>query len=140
MNEHNSKQGQREFERIPKKVSVTVHRYEHQPNAKQAGEAGVTKNIAEKGVCICVPSPYEPGTKLTLRIDLEGWQVYLRTVLSRPDNGSEIKPLTATGKVIWSQELPGEEGYEVGIQFTDIDEEHFKAFKKYLHIIRETVR
>lgn len=135
MSIHNSNQGQRNFERIPRKVNVRINLFNDQES-----KATVTKNITERGVCICSDELYETGAVLKLQIDLEGWQVYLRTVLSRTDNGTDIHPLSATGEVIWSHEQSDGKGYEVGIQFTEIDEQTFKAFQQYLHIIRETVR
>lgn len=127
--------GQRKFERIPKKVNVTI---DHLKDQKK--KITQTKNIAEQGVCICTESLYETGTILNLQIDLEGWQMYLRTVLSRTANDKDIHPLTATGEVIWTHEQSDGKGYELGIQFTEIDEQDLKEFQQYLHIIRETVR
>ncbi len=130
----------REYERIPKKVNVTLLQPDSDLSRENKGKKAFTENIAEKGICVCVPASMETGTTLSLRIDLEGWQKYLRTVLSLPENESDISPLTVRGEVIWAHELPDNEGYQVGIQFKDFDEKLFKAYRKYLHIIRETVR
>ena len=100
----------------------------------------MTKNIAEQGVCFTSPSPYADGTVLSMKIDLQGWQLFLKTVLSIIDDNTEIKPLTAVGRVMWSREVPSGEGYEIGVKFTDIFEDDYKAFTQYLHIIRESVR
>ena len=130
---------QREFERIPQKVNISLTPQKDQ-GLFDGHESTCTENISEKGICVCVPTRHETGTSLSLQIDLEGWQRYLRTVLSLPEDGAPIHPLTARGEVVWSHELPAGSGYQVGIQFTDFDEEQFSAYTKYLHIIRETVR
>jgi hypothetical protein len=134
-----SNPGQRKYPRVPKAVNLAIKRLEY-PMKKNTEETAVTRNIAEQGVCFTSPSPYPSGTVLSMKIDLKGWQVFLRTVLAIVDDGSEIKPLTAVGHVAWSKELPDSQGYEVGVEFTDIFEDDYNAFKKYLHIIQESVR
>ncbi len=132
-------QGQRKYPRVPKAVSLVINRLEY-PISRSEEETAVTRNIAEQGVCFTSSTPYEADTVLSMKIDLQGWQVFLRTVLSIVDDSSEIKPLTAVGRVVWSKEMPGNGGYEVGVDFTDISEDDYHAFKQYLHIIQESVR
>jgi hypothetical protein len=139
MAKQNHDQGHRKYPRVPKAVHLMINRLGY-PMSRADEETAVTRNIAEQGVCFTSSSPYEVGTVLSMKIDLQGWQVFLRTVLSIVDDNSEIKPLTAVGHVVWSKEMPGRGGYEVGVEFTDIFEDDYNAFKKYLHIIQESVR
>ena len=131
--------GQRKFPRVPKEVSLAINRLEY-PMSNTPEETAVTKNIAEQGVCFTSSSPYAVGTVLSMKIDLQGWQLFLQTVLSIVDDGTDIKPLTAVGHVVWSKELPDNSGYEIGVEFTDIFADDYEAFKNYLHIIQESVR
>lgn len=138
MIKNNTANEQRQFERIPGKVSLTLTQLEISAE-KSAGENAVSKDITVNGVCLISEERYRVGALLNVEINLEGWQLFLRTVLKRNDE-SEIKPLVAVGKVVWSQKLPRSSGYQTGVQFIEIEADDFAAFKKYLHIIRESVR
>ena len=129
---------QREFERIPQNVKLTLAHLDNTADDGQPDKA-LTKDISENGVCILSDIRYKVGTLFRVEISLEGWQLFLRTVLKR-EQDSEIKPLAAIGKVVWSQKLPGSEYIQTGVQFKQFDTEDFTAFKKYLHIIRESIR
>ena len=128
----------RQFERIPQKIKLTLVLLKD-TNGNETTDNAISKDISENGVCILSDVRYQVGSLFRIEINLEGWQLFLRTVLKRDDE-SEIKPLTAVGKVVWSQILPGSQFIQTGVQFKEFDADDFTAFKKYLHIIRDSLR
>jgi len=138
MTKENTAIEKRHFERIPSKIHLTLTQLKVSAE-KSAGKNAISKDITVNGVSLISPERYSVGALLNVEICLEGWQLFLQTVLKRND-GNEIKPLVAIGKVVWSQKLPGSSDYQTGVQFLEIEENDFAAFKKYLHIIRESVR
>ncbi|MEN8189177.1 MAG: PilZ domain-containing protein [Thermodesulfobacteriota bacterium] len=122
----------RKFQRVPKKVTMTVKKLEY-PVSGNSGEPAMTKNMANRGVCFNTAESYENGTLLNLEIDLRGWQHYLKNVFSIVDAATVTKPLTAIAEVAWSKKLGKGEGYEIGVRFTDIYEDDYQAFQRYLN-------
>jgi len=135
---HNRNQEKRQFERIPRKVQMALSPFE-ETDENVVPDKAVSMDISENGVCILSDVRYQVGSLFTVEISLDGWQLFLRTVLRRDDE-SEIKPLTAVGRIVWSQKLPGSDAIQTGVQFTRFKPEDFKAFRKYLHIIRESLK
>lgn len=135
-----NKQGKdlREFERIPTKVQLSLAQIDGRIENETTDNV-FSKDIAEKGVCVLSDNRYKVGSLLSVEINLEGWQKFLQTILKR-DPDSIIQPLKATGKVIWSQKLPGSQYIQTGIHFIEFNADDFTAFKKYLHIIRESIK
>lgn len=135
---NNSITDQRQFTRVPKSVKLALTSLTDPLTPTTINHATST-NIAENGLCLTSEQPYKVGSKFKVVINLDGWQLFLRTVL-KINEDQQIKPFTATGKVIWSQKNRGQDNYQTGIKFIDIKKDDFDAFKKYLHIIRESVK
>ena len=125
---------QRNYPRIPKEVSVAVAKLEY-PLPENVGEAATLKNIAEGGICLVVTTPYEPGTRLSLKINLKGWRRHVKSVASIIDDSAGIvatTPLTAIAEVVWVTPASDGHNYEIGVKFLDIYEDEYNALKKYL--------
>ena len=136
MEDNKTGQDKREFPRIPKNVTMSVKRLQY-PMANVDAEPAITKDVTSMGVCFITSELYEPGSLLSIDVDLRGWQQYLQNVFSIIDADTITKPLTAIAEVVWSKELPGEQGYKVGIRFKDIYEDDLHALQKYLTKILE---
>lgn len=124
----------RDFPRLPKEVDVALVKLEY-PFSTKAEESGTLKNIAKGGIGLTVANAYEPGTRLSLKINLKGWRRYVKSVASIIDDSAgtvATTPLTAIAEVVWINSLPDGNGYEIGLKFLDIYEDEYNALKKYL--------
>lgn len=123
----------RDFPRLPKEVSVTLAKLEY-PFSIEVEESGTLKNIAKGGIGLTVANAYEPGTRLSLKINLKGWRRYVKSVASIIDYSAgtvATTPLTAIAEVVWMSPSP-DGSYEIGVKFLDIYEDEYHALKKYL--------
>ncbi len=121
----------REHPRVERQASLLVTKLQY-PMTNLEAKPALTKNLAENGLCFTADEPYEPGTILQLAIHLQGWQHYLNSIIAILDAGTASKPLTAIAEVVWTQQLQGEDKYDIGVRFKDIYEDDLRAFKKYL--------
>ncbi len=136
MDKNKTGQDNREFPRIPKNVTMSVKRLQY-PLANVDAKPAITKDVTSMGVCFITSELYEPGSLLSVEIDLRGWQQYLQNVFAIIDAATITKSLTAIAEVVWSKELSGEQGYKVGIRFKDIYEDDLQALQKHLTKILE---
>ena len=134
MNNLSTDKEKRKFPRIPREVPINVKKLAY-PLPEGPGERGAGKNIGENGICFSTLTPYEPKTMLNLEIKITGWQHHKKSVSSMLDPLATTAPLTAIAEVVWSKKLLGGRGYEVGVKFTDIYEDDYKALKKHLDSI-----
>ncbi|MFO1372373.1 MAG: PilZ domain-containing protein [Candidatus Competibacteraceae bacterium] len=134
MNQAQTDHDQRNYPRLPKEVSVAIAKLEY-PLPENMGEAATLKNIAKGGICLFVANNYEPGTRLSLKINLKGWRRYVKSVASILDDSAgtvATTPLTAIAEVVWANSAPADNSYEIGVKFLDIYEDEYNALKKYL--------
>lgn len=134
MFEKKSDDEQRIYPRIPKEVSVIVAKLEY-PFSEEANESGTLKNIAEGGVCFITTTAYEPGARLSVKINIKGWRRHLKSVVSTLEDSTATTattPLTAVAEVAWVSPKPDSGSYEIGVKFLDIYEDEYNALKKYL--------
>lgn len=127
-------QDKRDYPRLPKEVPVTIAKLEY-PLSTEADESGTLKNIAKGGIGLTVANAYEPGIRLSLKINLKGWRRYVKSVASIIDDSAgtvAVTPLTAIAEVVWTNPSPDGDGYEIGVKFLDIYEDEYNALKKYL--------
>ena len=131
MNRAQPLKDRRNFPRISKETSIEVEELSY-PLPREPGEDGVSKNIGAGGVCFTTAASYNPGTLLSIKINLLGWQRYKNSFTRTLDISSSREPLSGIGRVVWCQELEDEGGYEIGLEFVDIYEDDYKALMKYL--------
>lgn len=127
-------QDKRDYPRLPKEVPVTIAKLEY-PLSTEVDESGTLKNIAKGGIGLIVANAYEPGIRLSLKINLKGWRRYVKNVASIIDDSAgtvAVTPLTAIAEVVWTNPSPDGDGYEIGVKFLDIYEDEYNALKKYL--------
>lgn len=80
-----------------------------------------TENISEGGICIFAAQEFQTGSDLSLRIFIPYYH----------------EPLPAKGKIVWRRQSPfldmkGETNFDIGIEFTEIDEEDRKNIISYI--------
>ncbi|MDG4550861.1 MAG: PilZ domain-containing protein [Candidatus Contendobacter sp.] len=124
----------RDFPRLPKEADVTLAKLEY-PISTEKEEFGALKNIAKGGIGLIVANAYEPGTRLSFKINLKGWRRYLKNVAAIVDDSAgtvATTPLTVIAEVVWTNPSPDGNGHEIGVKFLDIYEDEYNALKKYL--------
>lgn len=85
-------------------------------------------DVSGGGVGLLSPEPVDVGASVEVSITLPGWFRHTSAVGRFRD---ELKPLTAVGRVVRSEPVKGG-GFELGVEFTDIWEEHWNAMRTYL--------
>ncbi len=131
MGELQSSEDRRKFPRIPKEVSIEVNKLSY-PLPKKAETKGLGKDVGGGGICFAVSNWYEPKTPLILKIHITGWQAHKKLFSRVIDSTALEDPLTAIGEVVWCKKLSDDSGCEVGVKFSDIYEDDYKVFMKYL--------
>lgn len=120
----------REFHRLSMSVPIEVGILAY-PLPKKISTGSRIINIGDGGIAFVSKVAYIPGTPLSLKIHLKGWQGY-RTPFSMLVDLSAEEPFTAIGKVAWCRPSSRTNGYDVGIRFLNVDEGDFKALTGYL--------
>lgn len=91
---------------------------------------GMTENISAGGVLIETEEEYSAGTLLKLKIRVPNWEEYKSEFL-KFNQTSLSEPFVVLGKVVRVKKiLP--QGYEIGLHFVSIDEDHRQALERYL--------
>ena len=90
-------------------------------------------DVSEGGVGLFSPEPFSEGISMEVTIRLPGWFKHTHTITRYRE---ENKPLTAVGRVKRCFPLP-EGGYELGVEFTDIWDDHWQAMRQYLKELAE---
>jgi hypothetical protein len=130
MTDNKSSQNHREFPRLPKEVSVEVSELSY-PLSTTAQEVVMSKNISPMGVSFKSTTAYQPGTVLTVKVHLLGWQRHKKNLAVVLDDREIGRPLTALAKVVWCR--PGAESYnEIGVKFINIPDDDCQALKRML--------
>ena len=135
---HRPAEERRSFPRLAKAVSLRVAKLAY-PLPKK-GSLGTLKDINAQGLCCRIPRCYQPGTPLSLEIDLKGWHRYKRGLLSVLQDHPAKTPLTAIAQVIWCRSVSRGKAYEIGVRFTDIHEDDRLALMRYLEKSLKSLR
>ena len=139
MNKTQPLEDRRNFPRISKETSIEVNELSY-PLPREPGQNGLSRNIGAGGICFTTNASYNPGTVLSIKINLLGWQRYKNSFTKALDISSSREPLAGIGRVIWCQELEGEDGYDIGLEFVDIYEDDYKALMRYLEGVTSLCR
>ncbi len=134
MTQAQTEHDKRDYPRLPKEAGIALAKLEYPPSTEME-EFGVLKNIAKGGIGFIVANAYEPGTRLSLKINLKGWRRHVKSVTSIVDDSAgtvAATPLTAIAEVVWTTPSPDGDGHEIGVKFLDIYEDEYNALKKYL--------
>lgn len=130
MNDARSALNNRQFPRLPKEVAVEVSELSY-PLPTSAQEIAVSKDISPKGLCFRAAGLFRPGTLLTLKINLPGWQHHKRKPAVLLDDGKIDRPLNSLAEVVWCRDV-GDGGKDVGVKFVNIHEDDYQALVKML--------
>ncbi|MCU0723886.1 MAG: PilZ domain-containing protein [Planctomycetes bacterium] len=121
--------------RIPRKSQV-VHRTLEFP--EPPGRTGRLRDVSPTGARFESDFAYPAGEALKLEMTLPGWeQEKIDFYTGDPREG--LKPLVALAEVRWVKPL-GAGLFEVGARFTNVDEWHRQALRRYLEKIEEQAR
>jgi hypothetical protein len=85
-------------------------------------------DVSEAGVGLISPSPFEVGASVEVTLDLPGW--YEHSLAVDRFRGSD-KPLVGLARVV-RKEVHEEGGFDIGVEFTDIWDDHWRAMRKHL--------
>ena len=125
----------RRHERIPKRARITCQEITYPLGAAPELDAEMV-DVSEGGVRLVVDRPLAPEMPVQVALRLQGWHRHTAEFL-KYDETSVSRPLTAIGRVVRAREL--DDGrHEVGVEFLDIWEDHWRAMRAYLE--REKAR
>ncbi len=130
MEDNKTNEERRRFPRIPKAVTVEVVKLLF-PLPTKPDSVALGKDISGGGISFNSDMPFDAGTSLSLKIHLKGLAEH-RKPHSYLVDIAQSQPLTALGEVMWCRPNSQTGGWDVGIQFTNIYEDDFKALKQYL--------
>ena len=115
--------------RLPKEARITCQEISY-PLGSTPEVTVQMVDVSEGGVGIETPRAFDSGTVLQIALILDGWQRYT-SGFGRYDEGLIPKPLTAVGRVVRCTPK-GDGRYDVGVQFVDIWDDHWRAMRVYL--------
>jgi len=119
----------RKFSRIDQDVMVSCEKYSIPRSGEAACEGATTRNISPGGVLFISPVSYEVGDVLRLELKIPGWENY-KAEFYKPDRLSESQPFIVICNVVRSS--PQGKDFEIGVEFTGLDDGHQLALRKYL--------
>ena len=118
----------RKYLRVDSENVLKCERYAIPRSAEQS--TGRTRNISAGGILFISDTAYEKGEVLRLELVLGNWEKY-KAEFYKPDNVTGSKPLVVIGAVAHVRNA--EQGrYEIGINFSGMDEGHRWALEKYI--------
>ncbi|MEW6489149.1 MAG: PilZ domain-containing protein [Thermodesulfobacteriota bacterium] len=124
-----SEDDRRRHARLPREAVTTC-----QPITYPLGSEPETEirmlDVSEGGVRFASHKPFAVGAPLQVALKLQGWHRHTTGFL-KYDQTDLSEPLTAVGRVTRSEALPGG-AYEIGVQFVDIWEDHWRAMRSFL--------
>ncbi len=127
----------RRHERIPKRARITCQEITYPLGRAPELEAEM-RDVSEGGVRLVLSRTLEPDRPVQVALKLAGWHRHTSEFLKHGED-SVSRPLTAIGRVVRTR--PVEEGrVEVGIEFVDIWDDHWKAMRVYLEREKERLR
>jgi len=124
-----SQQERRRHVRLPREALTTCQEITYPLGGELAVEIRMV-DVSEAGVGFDAPRPFALGIPIQIALVLQGWHQHTSGFL-KYDETALSKPLTAVGRVARCQPLEGG-GYEIGVEFVDIWEDHWRAMRTYL--------
>ncbi len=136
MNKSQQSKDKRKFPRISRNIDIEVSKLTF-PFTDAVTKKGASVNIGGNGICVITAEPYEPETIINLKINIIGWEGFKKPFSKFIDLSSDAS-LTAVGEVVWCNESAENGGYELGVKFTNIYEDDYKALMRYLKVDSKT--
>jgi len=125
----------RKFTRISRNIDIEISQLTF-PLSDVVTKKGTSINIGGNGIRFTSSEPFDPQTILNLKINIIGWEGFKKP-FSKFINLSSDSCLGAVGEVVWCNESPENDGYELGVKFTNIYEDDYKALMRYLKVDSE---
>jgi hypothetical protein len=130
MEDNKTNEERRSFPRIPKAVTVEVIKLLF-PLPTKPDSVALGKDISGGGISFTSDMPFDIGSSLSLKIHLKGLAEH-RKPHSYLVDIAQSQPLAALGEVVWCRPSSESGRYDVGLHFTNIYEDDFKALMQYL--------
>lgn len=129
MKNNNAGSERRKFVRLSREYVLQYEEFRFSTQ-KISNYEGTTENISAGGVLIETEEEYSTGTLLKLKIRVPDWEK-CKSEFLKIDQTSLSEPFVVLGKVVRVKKiLP--QGYEIGLHFVSIDEDHRQALRRYL--------
>ncbi len=128
MNQPPSLNERRQFERIPKEVTVKANMVTYPINETEFSD-GRSKNLSAGGILLQLNSEFNAGAILQVKITLPGWRKNHPGFIKVTEN-SIGSPFTAVCEVVRSKKIG--DIFETAVRFINIDEDDYKALLGYL--------
>lgn len=128
MNQPPSLHERRQFERIPKEVTVKANMVTYPINETGFSD-GKSKNLSAGGILLQLNSEFNAGAILQVKITLPGWRKNHPGFIKVTEN-SIGSPFTAVCEVVRSKKIG--DIFETAVRFINIDEDDYKALLGYL--------
>ncbi len=119
----------RRHARIERRARITCQEITYPLGSAPELEAEMV-DVSEGGVRLLLPRSFEPDTPLQVALELPGWHRHTDAFF-KFDQLSVSGPLTAVGRVVRVAEPAGGR-FDVGVEFLDIWEDHWRAMRAYL--------
>ncbi len=132
MNTSQQSKDKRKFSRISRNIDIEVSKLTF-PFTDAVTKKGASVDIGGNGIRFTTAEPFEPKTIINLKINIIGWEGFKKPFSKLVDITSEAY-LRAVGEVVWCNENAEKDGYELGVKFTNIYEDDYKALMRYLKV------
>jgi hypothetical protein len=117
----------RQHKRLCPENTLAVRELTFPVGTKPAVKVEMT-DVSEGGLGFLSATPYAAGTSLELTITLPGWFRHTHAVSRYREDD---KPLVAVARVARCEPAAGGKSY-IGVQFTDIWQDHWRAMRGHL--------
>ena len=119
----------RKYVRVNSDDIVRCEKYSIPRVAESERSKAVARNVSGGGILVESAKKYDIGEVLRLEIELPGWEKY-KAEFYKPDQIAVSKPFVVIGTVVYCKQKGSK--YEIGVDFSGLDEGHRWALIKYL--------
>lgn len=119
----------RRYVRLPKQARISCQEVTY-PLGRTPELSVQLLDVGEGGCRLESPQPFEVGTPLQIALVLQGWHRHAPGFLKHGESDLS-RPLTALARVVRCEQA-ADGVHDLGVQFVDIWEDHWKAMRLYL--------
>ena len=120
----------RKYVRVPAQSVLRCERYTIPRVAGPERKEAVALNLSAGGILFISVAEFKKGELLRIELELENWEKY-KAEFYKPDQTASSKPFVVIGTVVHS-ELRPDGKFDIGVNFSGMDEGHRWALIKYL--------
>jgi len=118
----------RKYVRIPAQHVLRCERYTI-PRVAERKEA-TSLNLSAGGILFVSAAEFKKGELLRIELELDNWEKY-KAEFYKPDQTASSRPFVVIGTVVHSEKRQDEK-FDIGVNFSGMDEGHRWALMKYL--------